>query len=104
MGVIEAKEKRPESDRYVDTNIGLWTGRYPLPWYYRIPLAPIYGIWMAWWCLKGVPVNLQVLHDEDHEPKSQSNKIVQCPQCGQMESSVYEDIGLGVEIEVTVRK
>lgn len=79
MGLDTAEEKRRASNRYVQSNYGLWSGRDVLPWYYRVALSPIYAAMIVKMCLKGVPVNLQILHESDYEPDEE--KMVKCPQC-----------------------
>lgn len=83
MSIEEAEERRRASQRYVRFNYGLWAGREVWPWYYRIPLAPVYGLMIAWYCMKGVPVNLQILHEQDYEPDKDPDgeRPLKCPQC-----------------------
>ena len=79
MGLDEAQEKRHASDRYVKANYGLWAGREVMPWYVRFPLAPLYALQTFVLCLKGVPVNLQILTERDYEPDEEP--LMKCPQC-----------------------
>lgn len=100
MTVPEGKEKRRVSQRYVKRNLGMWTG---LAWYLRIVFAPLYVLGFAYHCLKGTPINLQILHEEDYEPEEPS--IVKCSHCGQLESRSTSDLEGGIKgIEVRLKK
>lgn len=83
MGLDEAEEYRRASQRFVKQNLGMWAGREVLPWYYRVPLAPLYGLYFTYICLKGVPINLQILREQDYEPDRDPDgeQRLKCPQC-----------------------
>jgi hypothetical protein len=90
MMVREAQEYRKRYDRYVKSNLGMWTGLCSL---YRVFLSPIYAAMFWYYCLKGVPMNFQVLHDEDYEPDER--ETTKCPQCGKV-----SDESLTIEVGV----
>lgn len=100
MTVPEGKEKRRVSQRYVKKNLGMWTG---FPWYLRIVFATLYGLDFVYHCVRGTPINLQILHEEDYDPDEPS--ITKCPQCRQMTFREDGEVEGGMkEIEVRLKK
>lgn len=91
MGLQTATEKCRYLNRYVKRQMGMWTD---LSWYYRIPLSPLYAVHLWWWCVKGVPVNIQRLHDEDYEP-DEPETTIRCPECRKPKN---RDMTLSLEI------
>lgn len=100
--VDEAKEYRRASQRYVKSSYGMWAGRDVLPWYERALFSPLYALMFWWWCLKGVPINLQKLHERDYDPKEDG--IYRCPQCLKLKDTDDAYPTRSVQIEVTVEK
>lgn len=86
------EEYRRAPQRYVRSNMGMWTGLNPV---IRIVLSPLYATLMWLHCVLGTPVNFQKLHAEDYEPEYDTMEGLRvCPQCQRPK---------GDEIEVTFR-
>lgn len=93
MGLDEKTEKRHASGRYVKSNLGLWSGREILPWYLRLVFAPLYAMQIFYYCLRDVPVNLQILHGKHYVPGETG--MLKCPQC---KEPIHRNINLDFEI------
>lgn len=71
--------KKSLLDRYVKREMGWWTD---LPLKYRFFMAPIYALTIWIWCVKGIPIAVQILHEEEYDPEYEalpSRRI--CPRC-----------------------
>lgn len=80
-----APEKRHAQNRYVKSVWNLWSD---MSWPWRVLFSPVYGIQAMILCLKGVPIQYLILHDDDYEPEVKG--MMMCPQCHEPRNRTVE--------------
>lgn len=79
MRWTEEKEYDRYQQRYIKRTMGMWTG---LDSVIRILLSPVYALGLWWMCVKGTPIRVQTLHEEDYEPEYDVGEHrMRCPHC-----------------------